>query len=70
LIRYGVAPDHVAIKKSEIGLSEIVSYPFFRYFGNYYIEGNGIDKLGERYSGIVYAFGAELDHRPAWLSNN
>ena len=34
LIRYGVAPDHVSIKKSENVLSSLHDYPYFRYIGN------------------------------------
>lgn len=33
LIRYGVAPDHQAIKKIENTLSEVAAYPDFRYLG-------------------------------------
>jgi adrenodoxin-NADP+ reductase len=34
LIRYGVAPDHISIKKSETTLSSISTYKGFQYFGN------------------------------------
>lgn len=37
LIRYGVAPDHITIKKSENTLSSIANYPAFRYFGNTHV---------------------------------
>lgn len=35
LIRYGVAPDHISIKKAELVLSDIEKYEKFRYIGNY-----------------------------------
>ena len=34
LIRYGVAPDHISIKKSEATLSSISTYEGFKYYGN------------------------------------
>lgn len=34
LIRYGVAPDHQAIKRVEYTLSEVAKYPLFKYYGN------------------------------------
>lgn len=53
-----MAPDHISIKKSEMTLSEVASYPLFRYFGNYEVNSNGIDILRQNYSGIIYAYGA------------
>lgn len=35
LIRYGVAPDHISIKKSENTLSSLGDYPHFAYYGNH-----------------------------------
>lgn len=34
LIRYGVAPDHQAMKKATKDLSEVGNNPQVRYFGN------------------------------------
>lgn len=34
LIRYGVAPDHISIKKSEMTLSDTANNPSFSFFGN------------------------------------
>ena len=34
LIRYGVAPDHQAIKRIENTLFEVSTYKDFNYFGN------------------------------------
>lgn len=58
LLRYGVAPDHLAIKKAENTLAEVSKYPFFRYFGNTKIDEERFKYLRKNYSGIIYAHGA------------
>lgn len=67
LIRYGVAPDHVSIKKTEKTLSSIASYPHFRYFGNHSIDKAELTQLKQQYSGIIFATGAQKDNKPSWF---
>ena len=59
LLRYGVAPDHLPIKKAENTLAEVAKYPNFRYFGNTTINDHSFQFLRRNYSGVVYAYGAE-----------
>lgn len=67
MLRYGVAPDHVSIKKSENTLSKISNYPDFKYFGNSNINESILKELKQAYSGIVYAIGAQKDNVPNWM---
>jgi adrenodoxin-NADP+ reductase len=67
LIRYGVAPDHISIKKTENTLSSISSYPYFGYSGNTTVDGSFLNRLREQYSGIIFATGAQEDNIPAWM---
>ena len=58
LIRYGVAPDHVSIKKSEISLSDAALNPNFQFFGNTSVTSQNFGNVRDMYSGVVFAYGA------------
>jgi len=45
LLRYGVAPDHITIKKTEKTLSSIANYPHFKYSGNTPVNQNVLERL-------------------------
>lgn len=59
LLRYGVAPDHISIKKAEINLSSVASYEHFDFIGNYPIDKSQIHSLSQSYSAVIYAIGAQ-----------
>ncbi len=63
LIRYGVAPDHQAIKRIENTLSEVATYKDFKYFGNRAIDAVSLRALRERYSAVIFAYGCPGDRR-------
>lgn len=67
LIRYGVAPDHISIKKAETTLSSVGSYPHFQYHGNQGVDAAVLSELRQQYSGVVYALGAQENNQPQWL---
>lgn len=67
MLRYGVAPDHISIKRAELTLSDAASYPNFKYFGNTLIKNQDIQQLKDRYSGVIYAYGASGNSRPEWV---
>lgn len=45
LLRFGVAPDHITIKKTEKTLSTIAEYPYFRYSGNTPVDQSTLERL-------------------------
>lgn len=59
LLRYGVAPDHLKMKKLTAVLEKVLRLPRVRFFGNVEIgrDING-EELGARYDAVVYAVGA------------
>lgn len=63
LIRYGVAPDHLAIKRVENTLSEVAIYKDFRYFGGRAIDIDGLKTLRQQYSAVIFAYGCPGDRR-------
>ncbi|WP_432197508.1 FAD-dependent oxidoreductase [Streptomyces sp. bgisy027] len=59
LLRYGVAPDHLKMKKLTAVLEKVLQLPGVCFFGNVEI-GRDItgEELGARYDAVVYAVGA------------
>jgi ferredoxin/flavodoxin---NADP+ reductase len=64
LVRSGVAPDHPNIKAVTRVYEKTAAKPGFRFFGGVTL-GEHVSRadLLERYHGVVYAFGTELDRR-------
>ena len=62
LVRYGVAPDHFAIRSVRDKLVETLEHPNVRFFGNVTV-GSDIspEELNGIYDGIIYAYGASQD---------
>lgn len=61
LVRTGVAPDHPEMKKIEKDYEEVLRDERCNFFGNVWVGANGgiaIEKLKQKYSGIVLAYGA------------
>ena len=67
LLRYGVAPDHISIKKSELTLSDTAANPLFQFYGNIDVTPERFNRLREMYSGVIFAYGASGNHRPEWI---
>lgn len=67
LVRYGVAPDHQAVKSVMTQFADIAKSKRFRYFGNVCINGEDPTKdislitLREKYDGVLLAYGASSD---------
>ncbi|CAD8194324.1 unnamed protein product [Paramecium pentaurelia] len=62
LIRYGMAPDHQRIKRVAEELLTIKQYEQCHYFGGVSIGKDiSINELDQMYSGVFYAFGAQID---------
>lgn len=59
LLRYGVAPDHLKMKKLTVVLEKVLRLPGVRFFGNVEI-GRDVtgEELRDRYDAVVYAVGA------------
>jgi ferredoxin--NADP+ reductase len=59
LVRFGVAPDHLATKNVVIGFERMTRDPRFRLWLNVEV-GRDIspEQLSERYHAVIYAFGA------------
>ncbi len=62
LVRYGVAPDHVDIKRVELAYHRTAADPRFRFFGNVAF-GRDLthEDLRSHYDHILYAVGAQSD---------
>lgn len=64
MIRYGVAPDHVSIKRVEINLSDSAhANPNLHFFGNKEVLQKDLQEFKKMYSGIIYAYGASGDFK-------
>lgn len=64
LIRYGVAPDHPAIKSVTKIFDATAQHENFRYFGNVEVAGHlSAAELAERYDAVIYAIGASGGRR-------
>jgi ferredoxin/flavodoxin---NADP+ reductase len=59
LVRFGVAPDHLATKRVTVGFEQMTRDPRFRLWLNVEV-GRDIspEQLSERYHAVIYAFGA------------
>src|SRR6476646_10361453 len=64
LVRLGVAPDHPNIKSVSRAFEKIAAQPGFRFLGNVEV-GRDVAQaeLAELYGAVVYAIGAQTDHR-------
>lgn len=64
LLRYGVAPDHLTMKRLTATLEKALLRPGIRFFGNVEIGRDVTAKaLRERYDAVVYAVGAPDHHQ-------
>lgn len=64
LVRGGVAPDHLKIKKTAGAFEKIAQHERFRFFGNVTIgQDLSVDELRQFYDAILFASGAESDRR-------
>lgn len=62
LVRYGVAPDHFAIRSVRDKLVETLEHPNVRFFGNVTVGSDiSLGELNGIYDGIIYAYGASQD---------
>jgi adrenodoxin-NADP+ reductase len=60
LVRYGVAPDHPEVKSVIDQFMDVAKNHRFRYYGNVEVGKDlTIKELKERYSAILFAYGAE-----------
>jgi ferredoxin--NADP+ reductase len=63
LLKFGVAPDHLAIRGAASALQEVLDRPAVRLFCNVEVGTTvSVDTLRQRYDAIVYATGADA-HR-------
>ncbi|MGW5147462.1 FAD-dependent oxidoreductase [Rhodococcus koreensis] len=64
LLRYGVAPDHTAIKSAAAVFEDVLAHPAVRLFCNVEVGGAlSVDDLRQRYHAVVYATGASTGER-------
>ncbi|GAB3128909.1 FAD-dependent oxidoreductase [Tsukamurella serpentis] len=75
LIRYGVAPDHPAIKSVTKIFDRTAQHEGFRYFGNVEVATDvQASELAQWYDAVIYAIGASggrrLEVDGAWLPGN
>jgi ferredoxin--NADP+ reductase len=64
LLRYGVAPDHLKMKALSSTLQRTLDHDDVRFFGNVEVGRDvTVDELRERYSAVVYTYGASADRR-------
>ncbi|TWS28395.1 NADP oxidoreductase [Tsukamurella conjunctivitidis] len=75
LVRYGVAPDHPAIKSVTKIFDRTAQHENFRYFGNVEIATDiQASELAQWYDAVIYAIGASggrrLEVEGAWLPGN
>lgn len=64
LLRYGVAPDHVKMKAAGVPLQRVLEDPRVRFLGNVEVGRDVfVAELRERYSAVVYGYGAAGDRR-------
>ncbi|KRX08758.1 hypothetical protein PPERSA_08069 [Pseudocohnilembus persalinus] len=64
LLRYGVAPDHIPIKNVQNELAEVAEQDNFYFYGNVEIGKDvKIEEIKDKFSGIIYAYGAETDKK-------
>ena len=62
LLKFGVAPDHLAIRGAASVLQEVLDRPAVRLFCNIEVGTTvSVDTLRQRYDAIVYATGADAD---------
>ncbi|MGI9627113.1 MAG: FAD-dependent oxidoreductase [Longimicrobiales bacterium] len=62
LVRYGVAPDHAAIKSVTKVYEKLLKQDEVRYLGNVELGTDiHVEELRDRYDQIVYAFGCQSD---------
>ncbi|KXP06986.1 NADP oxidoreductase [Tsukamurella tyrosinosolvens] len=75
LVRYGVAPDHPAIKSVTKIFDRTAQHENFRYFGNVEVATDiQASELAQWYDAVIYAIGASggrrLEVDGAWLPGN
>ncbi len=64
LVRFGVAPDHMNIKKVTVGYHKVAQNPRFSFFGNVDVGTHiTIEEMRQHYHQIVYCTGAQTDRR-------
>lgn len=64
LVRGGVAPDHLKIKKVTVGYAKTAAKPGFRFFGNVEFGRHvSLEELHNHYHQIVFCTGAQTDRR-------
>jgi len=64
LLRYGVAPDHLKMKATAVGLQRTLDQDNVRFIGNVEVGRDiSVEELREHYSAIVYTYGAATDRR-------
>ncbi|MBI2224206.1 MAG: FAD-dependent oxidoreductase, partial [Betaproteobacteria bacterium] len=64
LVRSGVAPDHPKLKQPILVYDRIGRSQGFHYFGNVHVDRDAsIDDLLETHHGVIFACGAEADHK-------
>uniref|UniRef100_T1IYD1 NADPH:adrenodoxin oxidoreductase, mitochondrial n=1 Tax=Strigamia maritima TaxID=126957 RepID=T1IYD1_STRMM len=62
LIRYGVAPDHPAIKKAENEFTKYADHPRLRYIGNVNVGSDvSVEDLQKAYHAVVFSYGSPSD---------
>lgn len=62
LLKFGVAPDHLAIRGATSALQEVLDRPTVRLFCNVEVgTAVSVDTLRQRYDAVVYATGADAD---------
>ena len=62
LLKFGVAPDHLAIRRAASVLQEVLDRPAVRLFCNVEVGTTvSVDTLRQRYDAVVYATGADAD---------
>ncbi|MFL6024192.1 MAG: FAD-dependent oxidoreductase [Marmoricola sp.] len=62
LLRFGVAPDHLAIRGAASALQEVLDRPAVRLFCNVEVGTTvSVETLRQRYDAVVYATGADAD---------
>lgn len=64
LVRFGVAPDHMNIKKVTVGYHKVAKNPRFAFFGNVDVGTHiTVEEMRDHYHMIVYCTGAQTDRR-------
>ena len=64
LVRGGVAPDHLKIKKVTVGYARTAAKPGFRFLGNVEFGKHvSLDELKQHYHQIVFCTGAQTDRK-------